>query len=518
MKLGIDFGTTRIVAAASDRGNFPVVNFEIPEGGVHDWFPPLVASRGDELLYGWQAWAAQQDPTATVVRSLKRVLADSGAGTLVQIGHRKVPLLELLSGITRAFRIALLESSTLDVKPGEPLEIMLGVPAHANSNQRFLTVEAFRVTGFEVMGLLNEPSAASIEFGHNHRDQQKTKDHILVYDLGGGTFDASLVELTENSHAVIATESISSLGGDDFDILLAEMVYPHTDLTQAETFLLHEECRMKKESLNPNTRKIVVDLDTVREGLGQQSIAIGDYYAGCSAMLDETLNAVDDLIAGEESLEAFYITGGGSELPLVARTLRERYGRRVRRSAYTRSATAIGLAIQAGEQSGYVLREKFTRYFGVWRESDNGRVMNFDALFPKGLELPRGDEPPHRQRRLYEPVHNIGHFRYIECTQLDAAGQPAGDITVWDAVHFPFDPALGNIEQLADEAVYHMPLGQQVQEQYSCDKGGTVTVTISNLTAGYLREYKLGRWAGKESTVVPGKKKRAPAQKRQAAG
>jgi molecular chaperone DnaK len=518
MKLGIDFGTTRIVAAASDRGNFPVVNFEAPEGGVHDWFPPLVAARGEELLYGWQAWAAQQDPTATVVRSLKRVLADSGAGTLIQIGERRAPLLELLSGITQAFRAALLEASTLDVKSGEALEIMLGVPAHANSNQRFLTVEAFRGAGFEVIGLLNEPSAASIEFAHNHRDQQKKKDRILVYDLGGGTFDASLVEFGECSHAVIATEGLSALGGDDFDILLAEMACPRIDLTQAETFLLHEECRAKKEALNPNTRRIIVDLEMVREGLGQQSLSIGDYYTGCATMLEQPLHAVDDLIAGEDSLEAFYITGGGSELPLVARTLRERYGKRVRRSAYTRSATAIGLAIHSDEQSGYVLREKFTRYFGVWRESDNGRTMQLDALFPKGLELPRGDEPSHQQTRQYQPVHNIGHFRYIECTQLDHEGQPAGDITVWDAVHFPFDPSLREMELLEGQAVYHMPLGQHVEERYSCDKGGTVAVTISNLTAGYSRQYKLGRWAGKEAMIVPGRKKRGAAQKRQAAG
>ena len=514
MKLGIDFGTTRIVAAASDRGNFPVINFETPEGESHDWFPPLVASRGDEILYGWDAWAAQQAPGVTVVRSLKRVLADSGPATAIKIGTRTVPLLELLVGITGAFRAALLESSTLDPTPDEPLEIMLGVPANANSNQRFLTVEAFRSAGFEVLGLLNEPSAASIEFGHHHQDRRRTKDRILVYDLGGGTFDASLVELSDKSHAVIATESIASLGGDDFDIVLADMACQRKDLTQAEMFLLHEECRQKKESLNPNTRRIAVDLDAVREGLGSVVIPIAEYYERCSSMLEETLHAVDDLIAGEDSLEAFYVTGGGSELPLVARELRERYGRRVRRSAYTRSATAIGLAIQASEQSGYELRERFTRYFGVWRESDNGRAMVFDPLFPKGLELPRAGEEPHRQGRQYGPVHNIGHFRYIECSHLDQWVQPAGDITVWDEIYFPFDPALQDVERLAGLAVVHIPAGQQAEERYSCDSAGTVMVRISNLTSGYSREYKLGRWAGKESTIVPGKKKHGQAQKR----
>ena len=78
---------------------------------------------------------------------------------------------------------------------------MLGVPANANSNQRFLTVEAFRRAGFSVLGLLNEPSAASIEFGH----RQKTAGRIVVYDLGGGTFDVSLVELDARNHTVIAS-------------------------------------------------------------------------------------------------------------------------------------------------------------------------------------------------------------------------------------------------------------------------------------------------------------------------
>ena len=518
MKLGIDFGTTRIVAAASDRGNFPVINFETPEGGSHDWFPPLVAARGDEILYGWNAWAARQDPDVTAVRSLKRVLADSGPNTTIRIGECTAPLLELLTGIAEAFRLALREASTLDLTPGDQFEVMLGVPANANSNQRFLTVEAFRSAGFDVLGLLNEPSAASIEFGHHHHDRRKTKDRILVYDLGGGTFDASLVEFSENSHAVIATESIASLGGDDFDIVLAEMACSRTDLTQAEIFLLHEECRQKKESLNPNTRKIAVDLDAVREGLGSVVIPIAEYYERCSAMLEETLRAVDNLIAIEDSLEAFYVTGGGSELPLVARELRERYGRRVRRSAYTRSATAIGLAIQACDQSGYELRERFTRYFGVWRESDNGRVMHFDPLFPKGLELPRPGEQPHRQGRQYGPVHNIGHFRYIECSHLDQWGQPAGDITVWDEIYFPFDPALKNVETLAGRAVVHIHAGQQAEERYSCDSAGTVMVTISNLTCSYSREYKLGRWAGKESIIVPGGKQLDPAPKLSSAG
>ena len=178
MKLGIDFGTTRIVTAAADRGNYPLLTFDTREGNA-DWFPSLVALRGDERRYGWDAWTAQGEPGWTAVRSLKRILEDAGADTSVEVDGARYPLMELLTGMLDELRRG------LALPP--PLEVMLGVPANANSNQRFLTVEAFRRAGFQVLGLLNEPSAAAIEFGHS----QKLDGRLLVYDLGGGTFDAS---------------------------------------------------------------------------------------------------------------------------------------------------------------------------------------------------------------------------------------------------------------------------------------------------------------------------------------
>src|SRR5260221_12110734 len=105
----------------------------------------------------------------------------------------------------------------------DAFNIVLGVPDHANSNQRFLTVESFRNAGFEVLGVLNEPSAASIEFGHRQRQSKGGPETMLVYDLGGGTFDASLVKLDENVHHVIASQGIPTTGGADFDQILAAL-------------------------------------------------------------------------------------------------------------------------------------------------------------------------------------------------------------------------------------------------------------------------------------------------------
>jgi molecular chaperone DnaK (HSP70) len=527
MKLGIDFGTNRIVVAAADRGNYPLVSFESPDGTNPDWYPSLIAIRGEERRYGWQAWEKQGDESWIVVRSIKRLLEDAGPQTQLDLGNHHVLLNSLLQGLTSALNQQLRQASNLTLQPNEQLQIMLGVPAHANSNQRFLTVEAFRAAGFDVLGILNEPSAASIEFGHRQRQGKAAKETILVYDLGGGTFDASLVTLDENVHHVIATEGIPSIGGDDFDHILADLALDKAgvsldardEISAAGWFWLLDECRIKKETLNPNSRRVSIDLEPINSQWGSVVVQVSDFYDLAKPLVEETIAAAEDLLSKHSGdFGALYVTGGGSELPLVARVLREKFGRRVQRSAYTRSATAIGLAIQADQPGTYQLSERLARYFGVWREADSGKRIVFDPLFNKGLGLPPAGAPPLAIRRQYSPVHNLGHFRFMECSHRMDDGGPTGEVTMWDEIYFPFDPSLQETPDLKFFAVEHsVPAGRQrLEELYECDAGGSISVTVSNTTSGFSRTYRLGRWSTADAKAVKasGRKKKSIANGR----
>jgi molecular chaperone DnaK len=215
--------------------------------------------------------------------------------------------------------------------------------------------------------------------------------------------------------------------------------------------------------------------------------------------VEATRGVVESLLAThpDHAIDTLYVTGGGSELPPVARVLRETFGRRVRRSAYMRSATAIGLAIRAEGHEDRPLRDQFTKNFGVWREADDGRNVVFDLIFPRGVKLPPRGEEPLRIVRSYRPMHNIGYFRYLECAQLGANNQPEGEISNWDEIRVAFDPKLRDSVNLIDQPVsrYAVPQEVLIEEEYSCDASGDVEVRIRDKVTQQTNEYRLGRWS-----------------------
>jgi molecular chaperone DnaK len=476
MRLGIDLGTTRTIVAIADRGNYPVVTFENGEGEFYEWYPSLLAVCGEQRLYGFDALAKVTDPGWVVHRSFKRVLGSVPNGGSV-FG---VSISTLLSEYLKSLLVALQTRSNIDVEA--PLEAVIGVPANSNSNQRFLTMEGFRMAGFDVVGVYDEPSAAGIEYAHRYRrsDITRKREHLLVYDLGGGTFDCAVIRMTGNDHSVVTSSGVARLGGDDFDTVLLQMVQGQVD---RDSDRLLELCRLAKERLNTNSRRILLTL-----GDQEATIPIEDFYRNCASLVDRTVDVVETTLAkagGEETVGCIYVVGGGSEFPPVARTLRARFGRRVRKSPYSHASTAIGLAIAADTESEITLDRTFTRNFGVWREIENGSIACFDRIFPKGTPIPS------QVVRRYEPIHNIGHFRYLECDEIDESSCPVGDITPWQDIRFPFEPHQRDNAQAAPIDVLAGHPSHQVEEIYNCDENGIVQVTIRNLTAEYHYVYTL---------------------------
>lgn len=499
MQLGIDLGTTRTIVALVDRGNYPVVSFTDADGDTVDHFPSVVARRGDGLVYGFEAERAAAEG-ALLVRSFKRELASGSiaGGTTIDVDGLQVRLVDLVSGFLAALADALRTASNVAtlLADGEPLEAVVAVPAHAHSAQRFLTLEAFRAAGFSVLGLLNEPSAAGFEFTHRQpRSVNSRRTRVVVYDLGGGTFDASLVRVDDLTHEVLDSVGVNRLGGDDFDEVLAACaraeVGSHVELTGRERAALLDECRVAKENLSPQSKRIALEV-----GHAPVVVGVDAFYAAATPLVEATLTALEPLLDGLDDgqltaaeVAGVYLVGGASGLPLVARVLRERFGRRVHRSPYPAASTAIGLAIAADRTSGFHLTDRLSRGFGVFREWDAGAQLAFDAILDRDQRTSQDADVVVTRR--YRPVHNVGAFRFVEYSRLGATGQPTGDVVPFGEVLFPYDRALRDGRDLGGVPVERVGEGPLVEESYTIDRHGIVTARITDLEDGFSLSSRL---------------------------
>jgi molecular chaperone DnaK (HSP70) len=479
MRFGIDFGTTHTVVAAVDRGNYPVVSFD--QGDV---IPSLIAA---DAQGGLHFGHAAREPGLHVLRSFKRLLnGDAGPRTVVELAGRRFPLVELVTGFLAHVRAELLHSNA-GLRPGDPVEAAISVPANASTSQRLITLDAYRRAGFDVKAVVNEPSAAGFEYAHRYRETVSSKrEYVLVYDLGGGTFDASLIHMEGRRNEVVTSAGVSRLGGDDFDEAILALVLEKQG--GAPTQALRDECREQKEATNANTRKLVVD------GL---VLPAEEVYARCAPLIEQTMAAIGPVMRDPRRDEAdvswaevagIYVVGGASSFPPVYRQLRERFGaHRVRRSPHPFGSCAIGLAIYLDEEKGYTLTERLTRHFGVFREADDGGRVSFDVLVPKDSPLPV------TTRRRYRAAHNVGHFRFVECGRLEG-GRPEGNLSIWDEVLFAFDPALRGRTDLAAVEVRRMNgEGPEIEETCRCTADGALEVQLRVLDDGYESTVRIGR-------------------------
>src|SRR6187402_788285 len=301
MRLGIDFGTTRTVIAAVDEGRYPVAQFETAQG-YSDFVPGLAANSHGKLELGWEAAARFNQNPDGALRSIKRAVSRvSPDEVFAELGMAQTSAVELLAAYLTRIRSLLVEQSNLDISPDETLEAMVAVPANASTRQRYLTIEAFRRAGFDVVGMVNEPTAAAIEFAHRNLgviQKRSPKRYVVVYDLGGGTFDTSAVSLEHRRFELIASEGIGELGGDDFDQLIFEFALreakldPHA-LNYVERARLLELCREAKEALSPSSRRMLIDLGRVLPAAESITLDLADLYEATRPLIDRSLSLLE---------------------------------------------------------------------------------------------------------------------------------------------------------------------------------------------------------------------------------
>lgn len=517
VRLGIDLGTTRTVVARVDGGRHPIVSFET-DAGRAEWIPGCAIELEGARLHGWDAVHRAPEASA-ILRSVKRAISGLPHDAIVEALPSRPTAAALLD--EHVAHVIARVRATLEHPAPAPISAMIAVPANATSRQRWLTLEAFRHAGVEVLGLVNEPTAAGIEYAHRHLgldNKRSPKRYLVVYDLGGGTFDTSAISLQRSEGGarlfeLLATEGIARLGGDDLDeaILALALDRAGIDATRLDPTTrarAADAARAAKEALGPHSKNAMIDLAMAIPDAPPIVLPAADVLRACEPLVDRTLALIDRLLMmlpahgidpeDARQLGAVYVVGGGAAFVGVLKALRHKLGRKVELAPVPYAATAIGLAVAADLDAGIFVKEGITRHFGVWREAQGGREKIFDPIFDKDEIAPRDDDDgasaPRIVERRYRPRHTVGHLRFLECARRDDDGGPAGDLTPWREIHFAYDPALRDHDDLAPLARHAPGLAtQEIREQYRYEPDGSITVRIDNVTSGYGRTFELGR-------------------------
>ncbi|NLH18231.1 MAG: Hsp70 family protein [Phycisphaerae bacterium] len=533
VRLGIDFGTTNTVAAIFDRGLFSVVLHQAQTRRgtiVQEIFPSaiLVYPQTHQRWFGLEADRKFVEMGASsdliFIPSLKRELrnymegkslspnsaCDSKNGGAGQ-SDCDLDLADLFTDFLRALADSIRRSQMLD--ESEPLETVITWPAHSNGAQRHITRECFRRAGFRVINALNEPTASAVELadcltGGKRNGKSEDPYAVAVFDLGGGTFDASVVRIEGHDFHVVTSGGIELLGGDDFDRILLEMFeakldLPSESISALTRHALLRQARAQKELISTGTVKSLF-LNPQDFGLRGKTISlpVDLYRERICPLLDQAVSMLREVIqsaaakwpgmnGGIEPL-TIYLVGGSSKLPFVSEMVSGAFpGSRVILSDKPFQSVALGAAICAADRISY--HEVFARHFGLIRLKDHGQTEIFDTIFPAGTPIPRRGESPLEKVVRYRPAHNIGHLRYLECTSLGPDGMPLRGVRTWSDILFPYDPNCPLSAPVSKNDI--IPTNQfnhlEVSEIYRCDSDGVITVEIQNPARNESRRFEI---------------------------
>ena len=352
--IGIDLGTTNSCVAILEGGD-PVV---IPNAEGARTTPSVVAFKGSERLVGSIAKRQAITNPDRTVSSIKR---EMGSAYKVHIDGKDYTPQEISAMILQKLK------QDAEAYLGETVtQAVITVPAYFTDSQRQATKDAGRIAGLEVLRIINEPTAASLAYGLDKETNQK----ILVYDLGGGTFDVSILEIGDGVFEVLATAGNNRLGGDDFDQRLID--YIASDFLRNNGIDLRKD-KMALQRLKEAAEKAKIELS----GMTQSNVNIpfitqgsnGPLHLDCTItrakfneltadLVDKTRvcvqKAMQDAGLSNSDINKVILVGGSSRIPAVQEMVKNITGKEPFKGINPDECVAIGAAIQGGVLGGEV--------------------------------------------------------------------------------------------------------------------------------------------------------------------
>ena len=498
--VGIDLGTTNSLVAYI-RGERPEI---IPNEAGKRLTPSVVGlDRSDQLHVGE---TAKNQITAMPERTVAEVKRKMGTSEKVKIGSREYSpqevsglILKKLKEDAEKFLITTLE------------EAVITVPAYFTDAQRQATKDAGELAGFRVDRIINEPTAAALAYGLDHLDKEQ---FILVYDLGGGTFDVSVLEMFEGVLDVKASAGNNHLGGGDFDRAIVEWICKNIekdfglDLRRdlkalARMKAAAEQCKCELSTVKSTpvmlpflavrgTEPVSFEREMTRAEL--ESL-LGDQLR---STLEPIETALKDAKLDKKQISEVVLVGGSSRIPMVQALLAEFFGKEPRRGVNPDEAVALGAAVQAGLKSGTISTER-------------GIMITDVSPFTLGVEVQSGSAYQ-KIGGIFSPIiprNSTVPVSKTEVYSTTADGQQVVDIKIYQGE----SRLVKNNTFLDAYSVDGIPPGPAGQEKvaigFTYDVNGILQVSTKIVSTGKEARLQVDKTGQRMS-----KKERQEAQKR----